>query len=110
MEWQMKKEKREIYLVLVSLINWTLCPFCKYAEHSAASCCECPDPPECHHPIDNVPGCWGPMDPGQDCWGYRPSNDVGFIAGVVGVVLEQGWSSATWWVNKDGIHKIAGVK
>lgn len=103
----MKKEQREAYITLTNEIDWSLCAFCKFSETSGSVCDFAGT--ECHHPLWQVPGHDEELSPGSDCWGFRPKYDISFIAGIVGVCLENGWDAATWWKREDGEYAIAGV-
>ena len=105
----MKKEKRGIFLVLASELDFTICSFCKYSEAvSGYSPCDAGEP-YCIHPLgyrleDSFNGY--DIEPGQDCWGFRASHSVEFCADIVGICLANKWEAAVWWPNKKGIWKI----
>ncbi len=108
----MKKLQREIYQVLANEIDWCLCSFCKYAIGSG-SCCN--STIECHHPLYDKS--WkfeqeanDALEDMGDCWGFRPSHPVSFVADIIGIMLQKGWDSASWWQDKESIWKVAGAK
>ncbi len=107
----MQKEKREIYLQLMSLAwrKWSgLCCICRYAEFIG----RCGDADLiCHCGIDviegNSYGVWG----GDDCWAFRPLWSLDDITDAVGLILQGDWpdmSNCTKWPAKPDYLK--GVK
>lgn len=107
----MNREQRVIYLELTNEIGWSICAFCKFAESLGG----CGDGMSCEHPLGErgrLPAYDEDLSPGDDCWGFRPSNSVSFIADIVGIMLEHGWTEATWWTDpalfKDDRLRIAG--
>lgn len=110
----MNKTEREIYLVLASEVDYTLCGFCKYSECVAGeSVCDGGEP-YCVHPLgerfEHSFSSYG-IEPGMDCWGFRPSHSIDFCADIVGIVLAKGWNGgAVWWKNKKGNWKVAPMQ
>lgn len=100
----MKGAEREIYRVLTNEVDWQLCAFCKFAESDG-----CDAGPECKHPLWKISEREWELEPGEDCWGFRPQHSVSFITDIVGIVLERGWQSATWWEREDGDYSVAGI-
>ena len=108
----MNKEQRKVFLELSGEVDWPLCVFCKYAEFLGSSCCD-DGGVECTHNLAdryNFPSCNCELESGNDCWGFRPGYDPSFCAGVVGVILENGWDMASWWKGDDGVWRIIGRK
>ena len=105
----MKAKQREVYLALVSEIDWQLCSFCKHGT-TTGSVCNDNISTECDHPLSiRLPsGDWD-LEPGQDCWGFVPSHSVDYIAEVTGVILKEGYSSASI-DEKDGMILVYGDK
>lgn len=108
----MKKTQREIYRILTNEVDFTLCSFCKYDGYYGGACYGEVEL-ECHHPlnnkslefddqVDNASQC-------GDCWGFRPSHPIAFIADIIGIIISKGWDSASWWQDKKGIWKVAGI-
>ncbi len=105
----MRKEQREIYQVLANEVDFPLCSFCKYAE-GYGSCCD--GDLECRHPLLEKSFAFEEeseraMNLG-DCWGFRPSHPIPFCADIIGILLIKGWTSASWWQDKEGVWKVAG--
>ncbi len=108
----MKKAQREVYRVLANEADFSLCSFCKFAQFFGSSCCD--GEIECHHPLLEKSFEFEreqerAMEMG-DCWGFRPSHPVDFCADIVGILLSKGWTSASWWQNKEGIWQVAGMR
>ena len=105
----MKKEQREIYVLLTDEVNYQLCTFCRFG-HSF-QCGEL----ECKHPLQerlvpfNVYNYSWP-EPGDDCWGFRPTHKVEVVADIVGIILANGWEVAGWSENEDGVLEVSGSK
>lgn len=117
----MKKEKRQIYLILASEVNSGLAPFCKYAVHQGySSFCEEADDGyyECHHSLYRVQeqmedsDCGFCMEPDVDCWGFSPEYSIQDIADIVGIILQNGWTRWGWILPKanDGKIEVYGRK
>lgn len=109
----MKKNQRQIYQVLANEVDFCLCSFCRYSDSSGIDCC-CDGELECLHPLSNQAVFEEEIDEAMnmgDCWGFRPSHPVAFVADVVGIILAKGWSGgASWWQDKEGEWKVAGLE
>jgi len=107
----MNKHQREIYQTLSNEIDWAMCAFCKFSQSDGYSACDCGEP-YCVHPLLDKAYEFEKQEEQAtnlgDCWGFRPRHEIGFCADVVGIVLSNGWDTATWWQNKDGQWKIIG--
>lgn len=112
----MKKREREIYLTLSALIDWPICPFCRYCESDGSSPCSDEGYNTCICPIEAVSRKYEENDMpfvNDDCWGFSPSIRVSDLADLVGIVLANGWDTekVMWWkTKKDGIPHVAGMK
>lgn len=103
----MKAHEREVYIELAALIDFSLCAFCVYYVCFGSACDDIEG--ECYHPVENVPGHDQEPAPTDDCWGFRKKFSVSLAADIVGIMLEKGWTSATWRKRDDGIYEIAGM-
>jgi hypothetical protein len=105
----MKKQQREIYLALISELDWSLCSFCKHGIITGSSCDDNIST-ECDHQLQHrLPSWdWG-LEPNQDCWGFVPSHSVDYIAEVVAIMLREGYHSVSI-DEKDGMILVYGVK
>ena len=104
----MNKQSRYVYRQLLNEVDFSLCAFCKFAECSGSSCCEAEL--ECHHPLEHRFAFYEEiLEPNDDCWGFRPSHPIPFIADIVGVVLQNKWVGASWWLDNKGIWNVAGA-
>lgn len=95
----MNKASREVYRVLATEVNGTLCTFCRYSTFVGP--CE-ESYPECEHPIEAVivNNNEEVLTPGDDCWGFRPAINVSDTADVVGLVLANNWGRWAWMLER----------
>lgn len=111
----MKKQAREIYLTLSAVIDWPICPFCRYCESDGSSPCSDEGYNTCVCPIEAISRKYEddyemPII-NDDCWGFSPCIRVADLADLVGIVLAKGWDSGkVQWFKKDGIPHVQGMK
>ena len=106
----MKKQEREIYIILAAEIDWPLCGFCRYNKCEGSACED--GWSECVHPFGTISDQMDmdSLSPKEDCWGFSPYVGVRDSADIVGIVLSNGWDSerVMWW-KEDGQIKVAGI-
>lgn len=88
----MKKDKRQIYLVLATEVNTALCSFCRYIESDGGSICEEDSYSYCTHPIEVISDPENYISPEDDCWAFNPIVNVRDAADIVGVIIANGWT------------------
>lgn len=103
---KMKKENRQIYLILAEEVSTALCSFCRY--HEGSSICEEEYYGYCEHPIETVKKDRD-LTPGDDCWGFSSLVPVSDAADIVGVILANGWTRWVWWFEKDWDKKLREI-
>ena len=106
----MKKDKREIYLILTAEVDAGLGGFCKY-HHCWGSACD-GGYAECEHPLQYRVPHYDDSEcecPNTDCWGFRPRFKVSDVADIVGIVLAEGYLDWGWW-QEDGQILVSGTR
>lgn len=101
----MKKNQREIYLVLSMEVETTLCTFCKFFKSEW-----CGDGSCNHTLVDKLEATYGlykGQEPGDDCWGFRPDISVRDVADIVGIVLSKKFKIWSYEITNKGI-KVYG--
>lgn len=106
----MKREQREIYLVLANELDSPMCTFCKYSKWEGSPCTDdayC----ECQHKLDKEFDLFMGGDskwPGDDCWGFRPAAHLNDIADVVGLILSEHFTNWSWEKTDSGTILVYG--